>query len=137
MSNDAEIYKPVTEIDPAIKTDSQLLEMIADRLKMAPMDTGVTDLCVMEGAIGALFVGQYYGLRILRIIHTSKTLRQYEQFLGAKFEDLIPQHGYYIDRSYAWNFVTTTKQLWDLVGRKLKMDPAQKRLLLDTVFQKQ
>jgi len=124
-----EKYKPTTQIDPPIKTDRELLELILSRIEMPPRETGCTDLGTMEGAIGALFIGQKYGLRLLRIIHSTQTLRQYEQFLGASFEDLIPQHGYYIDRSYAWSFVSMTKKYWDLVYRRFKMEGVQRRML--------
>lgn len=125
-------YKPVTQIDPCPKTDQELLEIVIQRMRMRPGEIGITDLSVFEGAIGALFLGQMYGVRILRILHSSKTLRQYEKFLGASFEDLLPQHGYYIDRSYAWIIVRSSKKYWDLVARKLKMEPHEKRSLVDT-----
>ncbi len=124
-------YKPVTKIDPCLKTDQELVEIVVERMRMPPGEIGVTDLSVMEGAIGALFLGQMYGVRILRILHSSKTLRQYEKFLGASFEDLLPQHGYYIDRSYAWSVVSASKKYWDLVARKFKMEPYEKRSLID------
>lgn len=125
-------YKPVTKIDPQKKTDQELLEIVVRRLSIPPGETGVTDLGVMESAIGALFVGQKYGLRILRIIHSSSTLRLYEKFLGISFEEVLPQHGYYIDRSYAWSIVSVSKKYWDLVARKFKMEPDEKRSLIDT-----
>lgn len=125
-------YEPVTKIDPCLKTDQELVEIVISRMRMPPGDIGVTDLSIIEGAIGALFVGQMYGVRILRILHSSKTLRQYEKFLGTSFEELLPQHGYYIDRSYAWGIVSVSKKYWDLVARKFRMDADQKRALIDT-----
>lgn len=116
-----------TKADSYLKTDSELLEIVMQRMALPTAETGVSDLGVVEGAIGALFVGQCYGLRILRIMHSSRTLRQYEQFLGVSFEKLIPQHGPLIDRSVAWWIVGTTKRYWDLVARKINLDGGQAR----------
>ena len=122
----------ITKADPNLKSDAELLDLVINRLSMVPGDTGTTDLGIMESAIGALFVGRFYGVRVLRIIHSSSTLRKYETFLGASFEDLLPQHGEFIDRSYAWVFSKAINRYWDLVARKFKMDAEQKRLLVDT-----
>lgn len=130
-------YNPVTKIDPQKKTDQELLEIVISRVAMPPGEIGITDLGVMESAIGALFIGQKYGLRILRIIHSSSTLRLYEKFLGVSFEEVLPQHGYYIDRSYAWTAVVAINKYWDLVGRKISMSSGEKRSLVDTVSQMQ
>jgi hypothetical protein len=123
----------VTKSDPLLKTDQELLALVQERISLKSMETGVHDFGIVEGAIGALFVGQYYGLRILRILHSSKTLRQYEQFLGAPFEVLIPQHGVFIDRSFAWGIVQGVRHYWDLVARKVRLDGDKRRCIVDTV----
>lgn len=125
----AERVERVTKADPILRTDQELLELVSYRLSLPSKETGVSDLGTVEGAIGALFVGQRYGLKILRIVHSAKTLRQYEQFLGLPFEELIPQHGQYIDRSFAWKIVTTTREYWDLVARKFKMEGTERRAI--------
>lgn len=124
--------KQATKADPELKTDRELLEIVMKRMSLPTAETGVSDLSAVEGAIGALFVGQRYGLRILRLLHSSKTLRQYEQFLGESFEDLIPQHGIFIDRSVAWWIATTTQKYWDLVSRRFKMEGEQRRAIVDS-----
>lgn len=116
-----------TKADPYLKDDKELLKIVMDRMALPTKVTGITDLVVIEGAIGALFLGQRYGLRILRILHSARTLRQYEDFLGHSFEELIPQHGPFIDRSVAWFIVSGTKKYWDLVTRKFKMEGAERR----------
>jgi hypothetical protein len=121
----------VTKSDPLLKTDQELLALIQERISLKSTETGVHDFGTVEGAIGALFVGQHYGLRILRILHSSKTLRQYEQFLGVPFEVLIPQHGVFIDRSLAWRIVQGTRHYWDLVARRVKIDGSERRGILD------
>lgn len=121
-----------TKADAYLKSNQELLGIVIGRLSIPPDDTNTRDLGVMESAIGALFVGQMYGVRVLRILHSSSTLRKYEQFLGASFDELLPQHGEFIDRSYAWAFSKSINRYWDLVARKFKMDSDQKRLIVDT-----
>lgn len=116
----------ITKADPLLKTDVELLEFVLQRMVLPSKETGISDFHVLEGAIGALFVGQRYGLRILRIIHSSKTLKQYERFYGVPLEELVPQHGAEIDRAYVWRFVTTARQYWDLVSRQFKTDDGVK-----------
>lgn len=111
-----------TKADPILKTDAELAELISYRLSLPTDELGTHSLKNIEGAIGALFVGQHFGLRMLRILHTSKTLRQYEQFYGAPLETLVPQHGTQIDRSLAWMIIVNGKQYWDAVARKFKID---------------
>jgi hypothetical protein len=124
--------KQVTKADSYLKTDYELLEIVMHRMSLPCDEIGVADLTVLEGAIGALFLGQRYGLRILRILHSSKTLRQYEKFLGTSFDDLIPQHGIFIDRSVAWWISTTTKRYWDVVYRRFKIEGDQRRGIVDS-----
>jgi len=116
-----------TKADPYLMSDSQLLELVMGRLELPVDETGCNDLGMIEGAIGALFLGQRYGLRVLRILHSSRTLRQYEQFLGVSFDQLLPQHGPLIDRSVAWWIVGSTKRYWDLVARKISLEGGQAR----------
>lgn len=122
----------LTKADNKFKSDDELLSLVTDRIALTSKETGVTDFFIVEGAIGALFVGQYYGIKILRIIHSSRTLREYEKFLGQSFEDLLPQHGQFIDRSYAWTAVRLTKHYWDLVNRRFSMEGHQKRAIVDS-----
>lgn len=117
MSKSEEKTKP----DPLLKTDVELAQLISHRLSLPISETGMRSLTSIQGAIGALFIGQHFGLRLLRLLHTSKTLRQYEQFYGAPLETLIPQHGKQIDRSFAWTFIKTGKDYWSGVARKFKI----------------
>lgn len=115
-----------TDVDKPLKTNYELIELVAYRMSL-PFSETVKNLNDVEAAIGALFVGQYFGLRILRIIHSSSILRKYEKFLGVSFEELIPQHGPLIDKSVAWSFISTTKEYWDVVSRKFSLPDGVKR----------
>lgn len=45
----------------------------------------------LESALGALMVGQYFGWRVLKLLHTPATYRHYEKVLGIKFQDVCPE----------------------------------------------
>jgi hypothetical protein len=44
----------------------------------------------MESAIGALVMGQYFGWRVLKLLHNPATYRKYEKVLGIEFKDHCP-----------------------------------------------
>lgn len=120
-----------TKPDSLLFSNSELFDLVQRRIDISSSEHGVTDLSVIEGAIGALLIGQNYGLKILRLIHSARTLRKYEQFLGESFEKLVPQHGQYIDRSLAWSVIQGTRHYWDVVSHKVKLE-VDKRLTLST-----
>lgn len=45
----------------------------------------------MESALGALIMGQYYGWRVLKLLHNPATYRKYEKVLGVEFKDACPE----------------------------------------------
>lgn len=45
----------------------------------------------LESALGALIVGQHFGWRVLKLIHTPITYRNYEKVLGIEFKDVCPE----------------------------------------------
>lgn len=45
----------------------------------------------MESALGALILGQYFGWRILKLLHTPATYRRYEKVLGVEFKKVCPE----------------------------------------------
>lgn len=42
----------------------------------------------MESALGALIMGQYFGWRVLKLMHNPATYRRYEKILGIEFKDV-------------------------------------------------
>lgn len=44
----------------------------------------------MESAVGALVMGQYFGWRVLKLLHNPGTYRRYEKVLGIEFKDHCP-----------------------------------------------
>lgn len=45
----------------------------------------------MESALGALIIGQYFGWRVLKLLHNPATYRKYEKVLGVEFKNVCPE----------------------------------------------
>jgi hypothetical protein len=45
----------------------------------------------LESALGALVLGQYFGWRVLKMLHNPATYRRYEKALGISFKDVCPE----------------------------------------------
>lgn len=45
----------------------------------------------LESALGALIIGHQLGWRVLKMCHSSATLKKYEKVLGIKYADVCPE----------------------------------------------
>ena len=45
----------------------------------------------LESALGALILGQYFGWRVLKLLHNPATYRKYEKTLGIEFKDVCEE----------------------------------------------
>jgi len=45
----------------------------------------------LESALGALVLGQYFGWRVLKLLHNPATYRRYEKALGIEFKNVCPE----------------------------------------------
>jgi hypothetical protein len=45
----------------------------------------------LESALGALVLGQFFGWRVLKILHNPATYRKYEKVLGIEFKAICPE----------------------------------------------
>jgi hypothetical protein len=45
----------------------------------------------LESALGALVLGQVFGWRVLKLLHTPSTYRKYEKALGIEFKNVCPE----------------------------------------------
>ncbi len=45
----------------------------------------------LESAVGALVFGQFFGWRVLKILHNPATYRKYEKVLGIEFKSVCPE----------------------------------------------
>src|SRR5688500_1620104 len=67
---------------------------------------------VVEAAIGALIVGRLVGHDGLRVLHSWKTLRNYEEILGVKFKELLPPNTRDSDRINGVRWAKKFTALW-------------------------
>ena len=78
------------------------------------------DASQFESAIGALILGQRYGWKVLMLIHSRSTLKNYSKLLGVPdIRKLMPPTGPLSHRSIAWRLVEGTKNFWKAVRGEL------------------
>lgn len=77
------------------------------------------DLGVLESAVGALIMGQFYGWRVLRIIHTGRTYSRYEKILGIKFNELCPARTPLSRRNNGYRWTEDFGNYWKAVNHSL------------------
>lgn len=74
------------------------------------------DSSQLESAIGAAILGQRVGWKVLMLIHSRSTLKNYSKILGvADIRKLMPATGPLSHRSLAWRVVEGTKNFWKVV----------------------
>ena len=79
-------------------------------------------LPTLEGAVGALYIGQIYGWRVLRIAHGSTTYNNYETILDIKFKDVCKPEGVLGHRSWGLRLTKSLKSFWKVATGKAKLD---------------
>ena len=75
----------------------------------------------LNGAIGMLFTGYYYGWRHLYVSHSKKTVKKYENILGIKFTEFFNQLGIYSYRSAGLNEAIQHSNFWKVVSGETKI----------------
>ncbi|MBL1142714.1 MAG: hypothetical protein HND53_11850 [Proteobacteria bacterium] len=80
----------------------------------------------LESAIGAFLIGQFYGWRILRLIHGSTTYNKYEEILKIKFNDVCPEEGILARRSYGYRLTQKLNSFWKVATGKVKTNGKNK-----------
>ena len=98
---------------PDAKTEARICRAIAEY-----QGTGTT----LESALGALVLGQHYGSRALRMVHSPSTYRKYERVLGIKFEDLCPEYTPLSSRNVGLRVAERLGAFWDVVMGRKKTD---------------
>lgn len=76
----------------------------------------------LESALGALIMGQYFGWRVLKILHNPMTYRRYEKILGLKFQDVCPEETQYSEaKSVGYAITKKLGSFWAVVMGKRKV----------------
>jgi len=72
----------------------------------------------LEGAIGALVVGSNYGWRVLKIIHSPATYKNYEKILGVEFQDICRERTPLSKKSFGLAVADKIKSFWAVATGK-------------------
>ena len=76
----------------------------------------------LESALGALILGQYFGWRVLKLLHNPATYRSYEKILGLKFQDVCPEKTEYSEtKSVGYAITQKLGSFWAVVMGKRKV----------------
>lgn len=77
----------------------------------------------LESALGALIMGQYFGWRVLKILHNPLTYRRYEKILGLKFQGVCPEKTEYSEtKSVGYAITQKLGSFWAVVMGKRKVE---------------
>lgn len=86
------------------------------------------DLALLEAALGMLRMGHHFGWRVLYLIHSKKTIRNYEEILGHKIRDIFPETGPSSYRSIGLNLAMRFSNFWKVVSGEVKIPKRQESL---------
>ncbi len=70
----------------------------------------------LESALGMLLIGHHFGWKVLYLIHSKKTIRKYEGFLGIRVREFFPERGPSSPRSYGLAFADKLSNFWKVVS---------------------
>lgn len=83
------------------------------------------DMAVLETAVGALVLGQFFGWRVLRIMHGSAAYAKYQRILGVRFIEVCPDHTKLSRRNNGYRWTEDFGNYWKAINQGLV--PAEKR----------
>ena len=69
----------------------------------------------LESALGAVLMGRMYGWRVLKMMHSPATYRQYEKILGIKFRDICKEETKLSRKNVGMKIVAKWNNFWDVV----------------------
>jgi hypothetical protein len=76
----------------------------------------------LESALGMLMMGHHFGWKVLYIIHSKKTIRNYEDILGIKIRDVFPEEGPSAYRSNGLQLANKATNFWKVVSGEEKIE---------------
>jgi hypothetical protein len=79
------------------------------------------DLCQLEAALGMLRMGHHYGWKVLYIIHSKKTIRNYEDILKVRIRDIFEETGPSSYRSIGYQIAQLYSNFWKVAGGDIKI----------------
>jgi hypothetical protein len=79
------------------------------------------DLTQLEAALGMLRFGHHVGWKVLYLIHSKKTIRNYEDILQVKVRDIFDETGPSSYRSLGFNIAQRFSNFWKVAGGDIKI----------------
>lgn len=79
------------------------------------------ELTQLEAAIGMLRLGHHFGWKVLYLIHTKQTIRNYEEILGVKIREIFQETGPSSYRSVGLNIAERFSNFWKVAGGTIKI----------------
>lgn len=73
----------------------------------------------LESAIGMLLVGRHLGWKVLRLVHTARTIEKYEAILGVGIREVFPPEGPGASRSAGMRAAREVSNYWKVVSGDL------------------
>lgn len=76
----------------------------------------------LQAALGFLRFGDYYGWKVLVIVHNKRTIRKYEQILNINIKEFFPAEGSESSRSVGLNLAKKIGNFWKVVSGDIKIE---------------
>lgn len=76
----------------------------------------------LESALGVLRMGDYWGWRVLILLHNKRTIRKYEDILNIKIKEFFPAETSQSERSVAYKIAKKLNKFWKAVSGDFKID---------------
>lgn len=96
------------------------MELIGIERRAVANFTG--DLGDLTAALGFLKMGEYFGWRVLVLIHNKRTIRKYEEILDIEIRSFFPEEGPIAERSIGYLFAKRVGQFWKAVSGDVKIE---------------
>lgn len=76
----------------------------------------------LETAIGMLMLGDYFGWKVLVLLHNKRTIRKYEEILGISIRDHFPEEGPIALRSLGYEIAKNLGNFWKVVSGDVSVE---------------
>ncbi|HYC42291.1 MAG TPA: hypothetical protein VEB70_04810 [Noviherbaspirillum sp.] len=74
----------------------------------------------LKGAIGYLFISRQLGWKVSFLMHSQRTVREYEEILGIDSRAAFPEVGPKAEKSMAWRIAKDVSNFWKAVKGEIK-----------------
>lgn len=108
-----------------LERESEMLQI--EREAVAAFSGQLDDLLA---ALGMLRMGDYFGWRVLVLIHNKRTIRKYEEILNIKIKEFFPAEGSQSHRSWGYKIASKLSNFWKAVSGDIKIE--NRRLITES-----